>query len=217
MISVKGAFFHIPKTAGKTISNRVEDSTSRYLNFHIPSSLIEYPCELTTVIRDPVDRIYSLYRYSHMESFEDFLEKLAHPVKWIPRSIHYEISSPYESFDRIEKNKYDLSKNSDLFIYCLDKLNVQWFIERNDPELLTLSKGFRVPGHVVANQWDYIENSVGHTFHFLTMKDVENFRVPADNKGEYSEEDKNKDLTPEAIEKIQKLCHKDYEHLSSYF
>ena len=217
MIDIKGAFFHIPKTAGKSISSHVEDSTSRYLNFHIPSSLIEYPCELTTVIRDPVDRIYSLYQYSYMISFEDFLEELANPIKWVPRSIHYETPAPYESLDRMTKNEYDLSKNSDLFIYCLDKLNLRWFIERNDPKLLTLSRGFRVPGHVVANQWDYIENSIGHTFHFLAMKDVDRLRVPRLNCGDYTGKDKAKDLTPKAVKKIKELCYKDYEHLSAYF
>ena len=210
------AFLHIPKTGGQSLAKVVPVSTTKAMRMHIPSSCIREPVKLFSVIRDPVDRIYSLFRYSTALDLELFLQDIADPIEWRPDS--YSSSRAWiKSKKRIEDNDYS-NENNDTFLHCVDQLNVDWFEQRKPTGLLTSMLDLGVPGHVVANQWDYIENSNGHDIELISFHEIKKSDgVPCRNTGTYTREQKDKDLTPSIVNSIRKLCHKDYEHLSAYF
>lgn len=206
-------FLHIPKTGGQSFAQLMERSTTQTMQMHIPSSCLLEPVKLLSVIRDPVDRIYSLFRYTNAFDFDLFLADIADPLQWEPEERRSKNPCVSRSSRRLEAGGAQ-----DPFIRQLDQLNVDWFITGNTPPLWTTMQGCGIPGHVVANQWDYIENTVGHDIKLISFEEMKKLsELPSRNIGKYSKEEKESELTPERIARIKELCHKDYENLSAYF
>jgi len=191
----------------------MERSTTQTMQMHIPSSCLLEPVRLLSVIRDPVDRIYSLFRYTNAFDFDLFLEDIADPLQWEPEERRSRNPCVIRSSRRLEAGGAE-----DPFIRQLDQLNVDWFALGKTPPLWTTMQGCGIPGHVVANQWDYIDNTVGHDIKLISFEEMKKLsELPSKNIGNYSKTDKESELTPERISRIKELCHKDYENLSAYF
>ena len=208
------AFLHIPKTGGQSIARLAAVSTTKVMRMHIPASSIAEPVDLISVVRNPVDRIYSLFQYTRALDLELFLEDLADPIEWKGDGLKATVE---RSKKRITEDNYS-DQNNDRFVRQLDQLNTKWFVDGKPTGLLTSMQDLGVPGHVVPNQWSYIDNSVGHDIKLVSFEELKkSSKVEHRNKGCYSIEQKEKDLTDSVISSIKKLCSKDYENLSAYF
>lgn len=208
------AFLHIPKTGGQSLARLAAVSTTKTMRMHIPASSIAEPVNLISVVRDPVDRIYSLFRYTRALDLGLFLQDLADPIEWKGDGLKTTVE---QSEKRIAEDNYS-DQNNDRFVRQLDQLNKKWFVDNKPTGLLTSMQDLGVPGHVVANQWSYIDNSIGHDIKLVSFEELKkSSKVKHHNRGSYSTERKEKDLTDSLVNSIKKLCSKDYEHLSAYF
>ena len=180
------------------------------------------PCELTTVVRDPIDRIWSLFHYSRLENtLDEFLDMLESPIEWIGREwISYakkHRDSILEELELIYARPKCARRD---FNISVREVKLALLNEDTPSGLLNFKDRGVVPGHVVANQWDYIDNSVGHSFDIISFEDAKSRfegRRSMFNVGSYTTRDKESSLTPDIIKRIKQICHKDYENLSAYF
>ena len=265
-------FLNIPKTGGMSINSISGVRSTLESGAHVPANAIEFPTKFFTVVRNPVDRIYSLYKFSSYNDFDEFLDDLEDPVpladkmnissmlpgelgkerKIIGDAIRSYMDRHPEKAEQVidEITRRPLSEvtphlvtkflnRSSAFISRYNNLNINGptGFGRNGnhhPDdaralrhpvnslaipLLTQRGPISLPGHCVANQWDYIENDKGHKvkiFYFGDNELVDYLGVselPHKNQSNYAISDKEYDLTTERIDRIQSICHKDYEYL----
>lgn len=218
------AFLHIPKTGGRSIAlSHGAFTANGVIGGHIPSRLLEEPCDLWTVVRDPVDRIYSMFQYCWRfdESFDSFLDHLeSEPVVWqATRKPGKRERMRLQALQRLESNDYGQS-NEDKVRRCIDKKIHKWFVEKQTDEVRIFKKLLNVPGVNLPTQWEYIQNDVGHDIEIVHFKDSKRIAELAGgtikhrNKGDYTSEEKKKDLTKTRIERIKMLCKADYDNIS---
>lgn len=218
------AFLHIPKTGGRSIALSNDAFTANgVVGGHIPSRFLEEPCDLWTVVRDPVDRIYSMFQYCWRfdDSFDSFLDHLeSEPVVWEPKR---KLNGRRErlrqkAFQRLEANDYGQS-NEDKVRRCIDKKIYKWFVEKQTDEVLIFKKLLNVPGVNLPTQWEYIQNDVGHDIEIVHFKDSKRIselaggEIGHKNRGVYTSKEKKKDLTKSRIERIKMLCKADYDNI----
>ncbi len=220
------SFLHLPKTSGQSIArSRSVFSVNQVIGGHIPSSFLTEPCKLWTVVRDPVDRIYSLYQYCWRvdKNFDNFLTHLEGERKqWVPK--------PEEEVNNLRRGLRDRSEarlRSDSYedtekgkvLRLMDAVMHRFYVEKDTSDVLIYPKLRNIPGINLPCQWDYINNDVGHNIEIVHFDDAERIaelagsRTTHTNKGEYTEEEKAKDLTKQRVARIKKLCKADYDNI----
>lgn len=218
------AFLHIPKTAGQSITKSIKvPSTGKTLSLHIPSSLLVKPCKLFTIVRHPYRRLYSMFSYIGAEDFDLFLDALENPVPFKVKEKRFTSPRLKEKAEEAKK-RWDAQEYNDEFgnfQYSLDKLSVEWFTNKKPIEgLQTFDINYRIPGHLVANQWDYIDNSVDHDIEIIKFRDWDklkpylNKKLEHINRSSNTRKERKITLTPERKARIRKICHKDFANLN---
>ncbi len=198
---------------------------------HVPACHIQYPCKLWTVVRDPIDRLYSLYKfideYDTFGAFLDYMEK--DPVDFVvkesknedARSAELEKRRFYQdNVDRLEgPERYDGESNFDRARLSMDLLSKKWFLDKETAGVKTQPVK-RIPGINLRDQWEYIRNDVGHEIEVVKFTDRKRIEELAGkkltkhiNKGGYTPEEKEDELTSTIKSRIQSMCSVDYDNL----
>lgn len=82
------AFIHIPKNAGTSISNVLENTNIKYCRHWIDPKALDPSIKQIIILRDPVDRFcssvyYTLQYYSHFDNVKNLIQKnIVTPESW---------------------------------------------------------------------------------------------------------------------------------------
>lgn len=219
-------FLHIPKTSGRSIvRNTGAFSVNGVIGGHIPSNFLKEPCQLWTVVRDPVDRIYSLYKYCWRvdNNFDNFLAHLEGERKqWFPKSTKAVNSFRRDIRERAEgrftAGVYEDTEKGKV-LRQMDALMHRFFVEGDTSDVHLYPKLRDVPGINLPCQWDYINNEAGHNIEIVHFNDDQRIAElaggprPHINKGDYTKEEKERELTKQRVARIKKLCKADYDNI----